>query len=264
MLYIIQRMNTFRTETPASKTAMNGLAVVGFLALVAAGMWLAVYSTRFVPTVVNRIGSAAVYLGSVFTPAPEPTLSVISTPVASTTISFGTASSVSTSSPQATATSTPVVATPLKKVATTAGTKTSGTYQIGGTTTAVTPYGLPDLAVTISAIGYFATASDDSFVTSQTVPAGSRPAVKFTIKNIGTNWTGTWRFNASIPTQTIYVYRSDPQQSLAPGDSIDYVLGFDRANIGSNQNISITANSDNMVADSNPNNNSISAAVTIF
>ena len=261
-------MKTFRTETPASKTAVNGLAVVGFLALVVAGMWLAVYSTRFVPTVVNRIGSAAVYLGSVFTPAPEPTLSVISTPVASTTISFGTASStVSTSTTTTTvvttaATNLSTSAIPPKKIPITAGTKTSGTYQIGGTATAVTPYGLPDLAVTISAIGYFATASDDSFVTSQTVPAGNRPAVKFTIKNIGTNWTGTWRFSASIPTQTTYVYQSDPQQSLAPGDSIDYVLGFDRANIGSEQNILITANFDNMVADSNPNNNSISTAVT--
>ena len=252
-------MNTFRTETPASKTVVNGLAVVGFLALVVAGMWLAVYSTRFVPTVVNRVGSAAVYLGSVFTPAPEPTLSVISTTVASTTISFGTASSVSTSSPQATATSTSP-----KQIATTAGTKTSGTYQIGGTTTVVTPYGLPDLAVTISAIGYFATASDNSFVASQTVPAGSRPAVKFTIKNIGTNWTGTWRFSTSIPTQTTYVYQSDPQQSLAPGDSIDYTLGFDQANKGANQTISITANFDHAAVESNENNNNITAFFNVL
>src|SRR3989344_3436924 len=45
------------------QAAINGLAVVGFIALVGAGIWFAVYSTRFVPTVVNNLGAAAVYLG---------------------------------------------------------------------------------------------------------------------------------------------------------------------------------------------------------
>ena len=57
------------------KAAINGLAVVGFVALIVAGLSLAVYSVRFVPTVVNSIGAAAVYLGSKFSPAPD--LSVI-------------------------------------------------------------------------------------------------------------------------------------------------------------------------------------------
>lgn len=234
---------------------MHTLAVVGFVALIGASMWLAVYSTRYVPGVVNRIGSAAVYLGSVFTPAPEPTLSVVSTPIASTTISFGGASST---------TSTTATTPTQSKQAPTAGPKTTTTVQVSGTSTTVAPYGLPDLAITVSAIGYLETTSTDSFVASSTVPSGSRPAVKFSVKNIGTNWTGTWRFNASIPTRTSYTYESTNQQSLASGDSIDYILGFDRASSGSNQQVTITANFDHVVNETNTNNDSISVYLNIL
>ncbi|MEK7515838.1 MAG: hypothetical protein AAB555_02845, partial [Patescibacteria group bacterium] len=180
-------MNTEQTMAPSRQAAINGLAVVGFVALVAAGIWLAIYSTRFVPTVVNRIGSAAVYLGSVFTPADEPALSVVPNPTASTTISFGNASStVSTNT-----TSKVTAPAKPKPAATTPGEKTDGTYQIGGTANVLS--GLPDFSITIVAVGYLATTSADSFVATSTVPSGSRSAVKFTIKNVGTNVSGQWR-----------------------------------------------------------------------
>ena len=62
MLYIAYRMNTDQFITPARQAIINGLAVFGFIALIATGIWLAVYSTRFVPTVISRVGGAAVYL----------------------------------------------------------------------------------------------------------------------------------------------------------------------------------------------------------
>ena len=252
------RMNTDQPIHPARQAAVHGLAVVGFIALVAAGIWLAIYSTRFVPTVVNNFGSAAVHLGSIFTPEDKPTLSVIPNPVASTTISFGNIL------PTASTSTTPNVSVPAnpKPTATTAGGGTSATYQIGGTASA--PYGLPDFSTQITAIGYLATTSAESFVASSTVPSGSRAAVRFTIKNTGTNVTGAWRFSASIPTQSAYIYQSLSQQSLNPGDSIDYTLGFDQAIAGSNKMISITANFDRAVGESNPNNNSASAQLTIL
>ena len=251
-------MNTNQTTSSVRQTAINGLAIVGFIALVVAGIWLAVYSTRFVPAVVNRIGSAAVYLGSVFSPAPEPAISVVSTPVASTTLSFDTETAPLASTTTTTTTSSP------KPAATAAGVKTNGTYSIGTVPATVTPYGLSDLAITISAVGYLTTASTDSFVTSSTVPDNERPAIKFTIKNIGTNWSGTWRFDASVPTRTSYVFKSEPQQSLAPGDSIDYTLGFDRAKTGSDQPISITVDFSHAVPESNENNNNITASFNIL
>lgn len=251
------RSTTF--HTPNRQTIINTLAVVGFIALIGASMWLAVYSTRFVPGVVSRLGTAAVYLGSVFTPAPTPSLSVVST-ASSTIISFGNTSSTTTSTSTA---STAVTPTQTKKIIPTAGQETNTTQQIGGTTATGGLSGLPDLVATINAVGYLTTTSSDSFVASTTVPSGGRAAVHFTIKNIGTNVTGPWRFSATIPTSSFYLYQSQPQQSLAPGDSIDYTLGFDQATPGTDKMISVTANFDHTVTESTTGNNSASAKINI-
>ncbi len=251
-------INLSENNSTNRQAAVNGLAVVGFVALVGAGMWLAVYSTRFIPTVVNGVGEAAVYLGSIFTPAPG--LSVVPTSTASTTIFFGTANSTVSTSTKAIATSTPT-----KKIVTIAGTETNDTYQISGTTTP-TLSGLPDFEVNINAIGYLATSSASSFIASSTVPSGFRPAVHFTIKNIGTNVSGLWNFNASIPTSSNSIQTFSQQQNLKPGESIEYWLSFDyiSANKGAGEVISITANFDHAIGESNMNNNTASSTVTIL
>jgi hypothetical protein len=264
VVYSSHPMNESEQTSANRSGVVNTLAVAGFIALIALGVWLAAYATRFVPGVVGGIGAAAVSLGSVFNPAPDNSLSVVpnSTSTASTTISFGDVTASST--PQATTTTPAPTPKPTPKPTPAPGTPSTGTYPIGGTTAPVTLSGLPDFTATITAVGYLATTSAESFVASATVPNGSRPAVKFTIKNIGTNVTGLWRFSASIPTQTAYIFQSQPQQTLGPGDSIDYTLGFDQANRGSNQTISVTANFDNAVAETSTNNNSASASVTIL
>jgi len=251
-------MNTEKINTPERQAAVNGLAMVGFVALIVAMLWLALSAASFVPGVADRIGAAAVYLGSIFTPA-DSTLSVVPSPSASTTISFGEPSSTTSTSTTATSPETPAPSTPAQP---TAGAKTSTTVNVDGAG-AVALFGLPDLTVQIDVIGYLTIASTDSFVASSTVPAGSRPAIKFTIKNNGTNASGSWRFSAAIPSRGTFLYRSQPQQSLNPGDSIDYTLGFDRANQGANQTISITANFDNAVNESNTNNNTASVTITV-
>lgn len=253
-------MDTNTVNTSTRQTAINGLAVVGFVTLVTLGVSLAIYSARYVPTAIGRLGAAAVSLSQIFTPAPRPSLSVVST--ASTTIWFGTAPSTG-----ARATSSTPIITPKKPVSdtpTTAGSKTSGTYQIDGIGGTPTLSGLPDFVVSITSVGYFTSTSTDSFIASSTVPSGNRPAVTFTIKNSGTNATGAWRFSASIPTQSAYIYQSQPQQSLNPGDSIDYTLGFDRANMGADKMISVTANFDRTVTESNTDNNSAATKITIL
>ncbi|MFA5996622.1 MAG: CARDB domain-containing protein [Candidatus Paceibacterota bacterium] len=247
-------MEMYANDLPSRQAATHGLAIVGFIALIGAGMWLAIYSTQFVPSVVGRMGAAAVYLGSVFTPA-EPTLSVIDT--ASTTIPFGDATSTPVT--DVSENNEPSLPMPVKPVA---GAQTTSVTEISGSPATLS--GLPDLSVTINQIGYLATTSASSFVASSTVPVGSRPAVSFTVKNVGTNASGAWRFSASIPTQTAYVYQSPAQQALAPGDSIDYTLGFDQAISGTNKVISITANFDSGITESSKANNTASTSITIL
>lgn len=219
-------------NSPASRqSAILGLAIVGFVTLVIGGMWLAVDSTRFVPDVAGRIGTASVYLGSVLSLSPKPYLLVV--PTVSTIV--------------------PIADTPITDIS-----------PLLKATATQLPTNLPDLAVNIIAVGYLATSSADSFVERSSVPVGKNPAIRFTIKNIGANKTGIWRFSASIPAQTSYTYQSQPQQSLNPGDSIGYTLGFDEANKGANQIISITANFDSTISESKTDNNSASAAITIL
>ena len=250
------------TESPVSvgstrQAAVGGLAVVGFVALVALGMWLAVYSARYVPTAVSRIGAAAVYLGSSFSGSPKSSLSVV--PTATTTLPFDTGTSTAHT---ATAT-TPVTPAPKPQpVSPQPGKETSTTTQISGAPATPALYGLADLAVTIDQKGYLATTSAESFVATSTVPHGSRPAIVFTVKNVGTNVTGTWNFTAQIPTATAYVYTAPTQQVLRPGESIQFTLGFDQASAGASQQISINLNPGG--SDANTANNDASATLTIL
>jgi hypothetical protein len=250
-------MDTNQLNAPNRRITINSLAVIGFIALVAAGMWLAVYSARFVPTVVNRISLAAVYVGSIFNPADKPALSVISTPVSSTTIFFGETSPTNATQPA------PISQTG-SKPATNPGKATNTTHQISGATSTNVFHGMPDFVIIINSVGYLASTTADSFVATSTMYSNNRPAVKFTIRNNGTNVSGPWRFSASIPTQTSYIYQSPQQQSLSPGDSIEYTLGFDQPIAGVNKIISVTANFDHAISESDFNNNSASASITII
>ncbi len=243
------------TQTNTRQAAINGLAAIGFLALVGAGMWLAVYSARFVPGALSRVGAAAVSLGSVFVPAPAG-IAVVPT-ASSTMITFG--NGTTTPSLPVAPTKTSVATT----VTTNPGSRTNTDYQIGGTATPVLS-GLPDLVTSITAVGYLTSTSTDSFVAATTVPKGSIAAVQFTIKNVGTNATGAWRFSASIPTSSAYIFQSIPQENLNPNESIDYTLGFDQAIAGTNKMISVSANPDKTVLESNMNNDSASATITIL
>lgn len=230
------------------QAAITGLAVVGFIALVGAGMWLAIYSARFVPVAAGRIGAAAVYLGSALSPAHPPAPSTL--PAASTT-------------PAASSTSA-APATPAHSVAPTPGARTNSVYKVGGSGPAPALHGLPDLAVQIDAVGYLASTTAESFVVSISVPVLTRPAVVFTVRNDGTNASGPWRFNAVIPTRTAFTFASPLQQSLNPGENIVFTLGFDEALPGANKPISITANFDRAVNESNFNNDSASAKITVL
>lgn len=235
-------------ENPHSyrQTAINSFAVVGFVALLALGVWGGIYSARYVP---GTIGTASVYLGSLFAPSEPASISVVPT-ASSTIISFGTYTPSTVA-----ATTTPSTTTP--PAAVTPKPKPAVTTIVNPTPVVPAPYGLADLTVIVDRVGYLTTNSTDSFVASPTVPDGKRPAVKFTVKNIGTNYSGTWRFNASIPTRNNFTFESDSQQSLGPGDSIDYILGFDQAVVGNQQPLVINANMDRVAQESNYDNNAV-------
>lgn len=253
-------MRGFFEENPTRQAAVHGLAVVGFLALLLTGMALAVYTARFVPVALSQVASAAVYFSSLFVPATTtPSLEV----VAGDTIPFENGSANATTT-EPTTPATPPVKPASKPATPSAGTRTDTSYQISGGAPSPTLSGLSDLAPSITAVGYLTGTSTDSFIATTTIPAHSRIGVKFSITNKGTNKTGDWRFNVSIPTELSYLFESPVQQSLNPGDHIEYVLGFDQARAGVNQSISVLADFDKKVDESDEKNNGANASVTVL
>ncbi len=240
----------------ARRAAVNGLAIVGFIVLLFIGMALAVYAARFIPAAVSNIGSAAVYLSSqVFPSEDEGDLVVVEDPE---TVPFGDDAAVATTTP---ATSTP-----------TTGTGGTVTPRPGTPTTVVVPvpgtgpanyYGLPDLVVESVVTGYLNNSDTSSFRASDEVPDGKRGAVKFTVINRGTNVSGRFEFEVELPTTRGYTYNSRSQQSLRPGERIEYVLGFDQTREGQNRTISITVDPDDEIDESNERNNDRSVTIDI-
>lgn len=259
--------------------ALQGLAIVGFITLVIAGIWLAVYAARFVPASVDGLSTAAVSLSHIFTPTQQPNTLAIVPNATSTDFSAvqKTISTTNTNTKVNTGSAKPThrVATNSTKIqhktrtarhiTTRAGKRTTHTYNISNNTPIIPKlYGLPDLVTHITAVGYLTSTSTKSFIATSTIPAGTRVAVKFTITNVGTNKTGAWTFTAHIPTHVSYIFNSPTQQSLSPHDHIDYVLGFTQAAAGSNQIISIMANPKHTIAESNFKNNSADMNITIL
>lgn len=58
------------------------------------------------------------------------------------------------------------------------------------------------------------------------VPQGGRYSMQFEVSNVGTNIASGWSFDAELPLDPEYTYRSGAQQALRPGDKIVYTLGF--------------------------------------
>lgn len=246
-------ITTTTINRTSRRAAVNALAVVGFIALLFIGIVLAIYSARFVPKAISRIGTAAVSLSSVFKGAEEPAALTVITE--SPSIPFGdataTATTTATSSVVTTTTTTPIPIPSAPVVIT-----------VPGVPAAL--YGKSDLTVSITDVGYLRTAGEtSSYVASTDVPDGKSGAIRFTVINVGTNETGTWDFEASIPTSSSFTFSSPSQRSLRPGDRVEYVLGFDRTKSGDNRTITITVDPDRNVDETNEGNNSASKNVDI-
>ena len=235
---------------PAKQAAVNALATVGFIALLVLGITLAIYSSRYVPIAISKLTGPT---------TPPSSLAVV--PAATSPSNAGTLS----------ATTTTTLTPPLAAVATapaTQSTPTNTAYPASNANTSATshanaPYGLPDLSVTIIATGYLAGDATDSFVPANIIPPGARPAIKFSIANDGTNTTGPWNFLAQIPTMTGTVFNSPTEPSLNPGDHTVFTLGFNQAIPGPAQTMTVVADPNNTIFESDEGNNSAAAAVTI-
>jgi hypothetical protein len=239
------------------RAAVNGLAVVGFIALLFIGVTLAIYAARYLPDSLSRLGAANVYFASFFSDDEgDNELEVVpgdSVPFEDGRNDEGEATTTpavaTTTSPTPTEPTTPRPTTPVITVVPVPGTQP-------------TPYGKADLSIRLLEVGYLRTSSTDSFVKASRVPEGERAAFRFRVTNIGTNNTGTWEFEAELPTSPRYTYKSRSQSSLAPSQYADYTLGYDRARDGENR-VTIEIDSDRDVDEISESNNDLSFEIEV-
>ena len=249
---------------PARQAAVYGLASVGFVTLVIAGIWLAVYSSRYVPDAVGRIGAAAVSLSGMFTPKPSASLLVVPT---SATTTLPVTNATTTSLP--TRTTPPAAEVP--SIPRTQPHWTPGTPVVIATASSSAPetphyYGLPDLAIALEAVGYSTASatSTDALVATTTIPAGAQIALKFRVTNVGTNVSGPWTVNISISSGGTIINQTFSQSSLAPGEPSDYIARFGNITPGANRSIVITVDPNHQLAESSTANNVASTSVTVL
>ena len=244
------------TQTGSRQAAVNALAVVGFIVLIFIGMALAIYAATFVPAALSRVGSAAVFLSSQIFPSGDEEVDLVVVPPVET-VPFGDDGSevVATTTP----TTTPATTTPAQP-------------RPGTPVTVVVPievpasanyHGLSDLVIENIQTGYLTSSNTGTFRASSRVPDGERGAVKFTIANRGTNVSGRFDFEVELPTTRGYTYHSKTQQSLRPGERIEYVMGFDQTREGDNRRIEISVDPDDDVTESNESNNNRSVTIDI-
>lgn len=142
-------------------------------------------------------------------------------------------------------------------VAVTPGQQQTQTTPIPGTGTtgagAINPQGRPDLAVTITGVGYIT--ADNQFVVANSINRTQKAGVKFTIENKGDNVTGNWAFSAILPTNPPFIYQSDMQRNLNPGERIEYTLGFDQVKAQEVVEIRVIADPGNRLNESDKTNN---------
>lgn len=150
----------------------------------------------------------------------------------------------------------------------TAGTKTEKTELFDSTTTgggrASNPLGFIDLEARIIEVG---TVDRDTnvFTATSSVPVTARAAVRFEVENIGDKTSTNWTFNAVLPSFPMHIYYSDAQIPLAPGDKIEFTLGFDSIKQdGTEATFVVNVDPSNIVRESDETNNIVKVKIDVF
>ncbi len=123
-------------------------------------------------------------------------------------------------------------------------------------------YGLPDLQVSVLGTGIIDPVSKQ-FVSTSYAGSADEIAIKFVVKNVGTNVSGAWKLRINTPSRTTPYYDSDYQTSIKPGDMIVFTTSFNTPiNTGINTAY-ITADPLNAISEVSEANNQIVVPINV-
>jgi len=115
--------------------------------------------------------------------------------------------------------------------------------------------GFTDLKMSYLGVGSL---DDNVFTPKATFVTGTKGALKFEVKNIGTKTSDDWTFTATLPSG--FVFNSDTQAALKPNERAEFTLGFDVVAEESTQKIKATLTEEN---DTNETNDSFNWSVKV-
>ncbi len=229
------------------KAAVNGLAIVGFGALIIAGIFLAIYAARYVPETLSRL-SSAVILSSDNEENPEEE----EAPAAPVEEEEEAPAPETPSTPQ---TGGPQVVTPPVAVSPNPPVYYPQTPVYYPQTPEL--YGRADLVITDLEAGYF---RGSTFVEDDTVPSNRDGAVRFTVKNIGTNAASGWRVQVEVTGED--TVRGNGGY-LMPNGYQNFTLRIEDPRENRDIDIDIEVDYDDRVDESNERNNDRSIELEI-
>ncbi|MCI0597728.1 hypothetical protein L0Y34_01505 [Candidatus Parcubacteria bacterium] len=214
------------------KAAINGLAVVGFGALIIGGIFLAIYAARYVPETLSRLSGAVILSTDEEPQVEEPVVPVTESEEEEPRTGGPLYVPAPVPEPAPAPTNPPVYYTPPQVIST--------QPQL---------YGRADLALTNARVGYF---RGSSFVEDNEVPDNRDAGVKFTVRNNGTNVASGWRVRVDVEGED-EVTGSGGQ--LMPGGTQNFTLRIENPEEGENIRIEIDVDYRDSVDESNERNN---------
>ncbi len=125
-----------------------------------------------------------------------------------------------------------------------------------------TYYGKPDLQITLIGTGIIDPASGQ-FTLTNYAGFNDEIAIRFEVKNIGTNISGPWKLRINTPSRTTPYYDSAYQTSIKPGDRIIFTTSFNSPTATGINTAYITADPLNVVNEISESNNQITVPIKI-
>ena len=105
--------------------------------------------------------------------------------------------------------------------------------------------------------------SGNRFIEDDSVDEGDDIAIRFEVRNVGGESTGSWRFEIrNLPFDDDDDYRSSRQSSLRPGEWEEYIVEFDNVDEG-NYTIRVEVDSDDDVDEEEEDNNDDSVRLEV-
>lgn len=176
---------------------------------------------------------------------------------------FDEATSTTAPSTPSTSTSTPVT-TPTTPVVT-PGPVTTQTFPVIVQPSS-DPNGFIDLRIEVLAYGLVHRTTgvfEEVDEIPRNLPSNKRGAIKFVVENIGTKASGSWEFEAKLPTTPSYTFDSRAQDSLFPGDKIEFIIGFDSIRNANEDDYRIEVDPNDDITESRKNNNVVTGTIKI-